>query len=133
MGKHAHKSSRWMALCGLGRAVSSYHTISDFILNLERQPRQANYATARAMPVNTQASSFTIGGGEPQIHYEPPSPSEAIFHRCWHCLSSPSMVEGDDGDRVDEAARGGEGRRAQRGRTRDQQFLAANFVRWLVR
>ena len=59
------------------------------------------------MPVNTQASSFTIIGGEPQIHYEPPSPSEAIFHRCWHCLSSPSMVEGDDGDRVDEAARGG--------------------------
>ena len=43
------------------------------------------------------------------------------------------MVEGDDGDRVDEAERGGEGRRAQRGRTGDQQFLAANFVRWIVR
>ena len=36
-------------------------------------------------------------------------------------LSSP-IVEGDDGDHVDEAASGG---RAQRGH--DQQFLSANF------
>ena len=54
--------------------------------------------------------------------------SEAIFHRCWHCLSLFSMVEGDDGDRVDEAAgEREEGRRAQRGRWTDS-FVAVNFV-----
>ena len=63
------------------------------------------------MPVNTQASSFTIIGGEPQIHYEPAAIAERGNFSPLLALSLSlfAMVEGDDGDRVDEAARGGNG------------------------
>ena len=125
-----------MALCG-GRAVSSYHTISDFILSLERRregPRQPNYARterARCWPVNTQASSFTIGG-EPQIHYEP----AAIAERARQFFTAVGIVSlSSRWSRVMTAIalmrRREEGRRAQRGRWTDS-FQVAYFVRWIV-